>query len=73
MSSTDCVMNVQAVIVERAIGKPLMSGFHGFYSLGGIVGVAGTGVLLKLNASTLDSTLVAVVAMVIALLIADLA
>jgi MFS family permease len=70
LGSTDCVMNVQAVIVERASGKPLMSGFHGFYSLGGIVGAAGTSVLLTLNASALGSTLVAVVAMVIALLIA---
>jgi MFS family permease len=70
LGSTDCVMNVQAVIVERARGKPLMSGFHGFYSLGGIVGAAGTSVLLTLNASALGSTLVAVVAMVIALLIA---
>jgi MFS family permease len=70
LGSTDCVMNVQAVIVERAGGKPLMSGFHGFYSLGGIVGAAGTSVLLTLNASALGSTLVAVVAMVIALLIA---
>ena len=70
LGSTDCVMNVQAVIVERASGKPLMSGFHGFYSLGGIVGAAGTSVLLTLHASALGSTLVAVVAMVIALLIA---
>jgi len=70
LGSTDCVMNVQAVIVERASGKPLMSGFHGFYSLGGIVGAAGTSVLLTLNASALGSTFVAVIAMVIALLIA---
>jgi MFS family permease len=70
LGSTDCVINVQAVIVERDRGKPLMSGFHGFYSLGGIVGAAGTSVLLTLHASALGSALVAVVAMVIALLIA---
>jgi MFS family permease len=70
LGSTDCVVNVQAVIVERASGKPLMSGFHGFYSLGGIVGAAGTSVLLTLNASVLGTTLVAVIVMVIALLIA---
>jgi len=70
LGSTDCVMNVGAVIVERASGKPMMSGFHGFYSLGGIVGAAGTSVLLTLNVSALGSTLVAVVAIVIALLIA---
>jgi MFS family permease len=70
LGSTDCVVNVQAVIVERASGKPMMSGFHGFYSLGGIVGAAGTSALLTLNMSALASTLVAVVAIVIALLVA---
>jgi MFS family permease len=70
LGSTDCVMNVQAVIVERASDKPLMSGFHGFYSLGGIVGAAGTSVLLTAGASPLGSTLVAVAVMMIALLIA---
>ncbi|MCY0386593.1 MFS transporter [Robbsia sp. Bb-Pol-6] len=42
----DCTVNIQAVIVERASGKTMMSGFHGLYSLGGIVGAAGmTGLL----------------------------
>lgn len=35
---TDCAMNIQAVVVEKASDKPLMSGFHGFYSLGGMAG-----------------------------------
>jgi MFS family permease len=70
LGSTDCVMNVQAVIVERASGKPMMSGFHGFYSLGGIVGAAGTSALLTLNMSALGSTLVVVITIVIALLMA---
>jgi MFS family permease len=70
LGSTDCVMNVQAVIVERASGKPMMSGFHGFYSLGGIVGAAGTSALLTLNMSALASTLVVVVTIVAALLMA---
>ena len=42
LGSTDCVMNVQAVIVERASGKPMMSGFHGFYS-----GPAGIGFIAQ--------------------------
>jgi predicted MFS family arabinose efflux permease len=67
LGSTDCVVNVQAVIVERAGDKPMMSGFHGFFSLGGIVGAAGTSVLLTLNMSALASTLVAVATIVIAL------
>ena len=36
----DVAMNVQAVIVERASGKAMMSGFHGFFSIGGIAGAA---------------------------------
>jgi MFS family permease len=70
LGSTDCVMNVQAVIVERASGKPMMSGFHGFYSLGGIVGAAGTSALLTLNMSAFGGTLIVVVTIVIALLMA---
>jgi predicted MFS family arabinose efflux permease len=70
LGSTDCVVNVQAVIVERVSGKPLMSGFHGFFSLGGIVGAAGTSILLTSGASALDGMLVAVVTMLIALAIA---
>lgn len=35
---TDCAMNIQAIIVEKAAPKPMMSGFHGFYSVGGIAG-----------------------------------
>ena len=37
MGSLDCVVNIQAVIVERASGRPMMSGFHGLFSVGGIV------------------------------------
>lgn len=35
---TDCAMNIQAIIVEKTSGQPLMSGFHGMYSVGGIAG-----------------------------------
>lgn len=38
MGAVDCVMNLQAVVVERASGRPMMSGFHGLYSLGCILG-----------------------------------
>ena len=34
----DCLMNLQAVAVERRAGRPMMSGFHGLYSLGCILG-----------------------------------
>jgi predicted MFS family arabinose efflux permease len=70
VGSADCVMNVQAVIVDRASETPVMSGFHAFYSLGGIVGAAGVSLLLTLGASPLCSTLAAVVVMVAATMIA---
>lgn len=35
---TDCAMNIQAILVEKNENVPLMSGFHGMYSVGGIAG-----------------------------------
>ncbi|EMI7476652.1 MFS transporter [Morganella morganii] len=57
---TDCAMNIQAIIVEKAAPKPMMSGFHGFYSVGGIAGagamsgfmLAGMGALQAAGAVT---------------------
>jgi hypothetical protein len=59
--------NLQAVIVERASGKNMMSGFHGLFSLGGIVGAAGVSGLLGLGISPLGATLVVIVILLIAL------
>jgi MFS family permease len=38
--SLDVSMNTQAVTVERARGRPLMSGFHGCWSIGTLAGAA---------------------------------
>jgi predicted MFS family arabinose efflux permease len=47
VGTMDVVMNIQAVIVEKAAGRAMMSGFHGHYSVGGIAGAgAMTGLLL---------------------------
>lgn len=48
MGLNDVGMNMQAVIVERAYGRPIMSSFHAFFSLGGAAGaliVLGTALL----------------------------
>ncbi|GAB3614944.1 MFS transporter [Humibacter ginsengisoli] len=48
MGLNDVGMNLQAVVVERAYGKPIMSAFHAFFSLGGAAGalaVLGTAAL----------------------------
>ena len=47
LGSLDVAMNVQAVEVEQAAAEPLMSGFHGMYSLGGLIGAASGAALLS--------------------------
>lgn len=68
LGTVDSTVNLQAVIVERASGKTMMSGFHGLFSLGGIVGAAGVSALLGLGVSPLGATLVVVVMLIVALL-----
>ncbi len=67
LGSLDCAINIQAVIVERASGRAMMSGFHGLFSVGGIAGAGGVSALLSLDASPLTTTL-GVVAVIAALL-----
>lgn len=45
IGALDVSMNVQATEIEAARGKPTMSSFHGFYSLGALIG-AGLGSLV---------------------------
>lgn len=45
----DVAMNADASELERAQGRPLMSGFHGMFSLGGMVGAGLGGLLIKLQ------------------------
>lgn len=64
-----CAGNIQAVLVERAHGRPMMSGFHGLFSLGGVAGAGSMIALLSvLNASLWQATS-AVAAVVLALLV----
>jgi MFS family permease len=61
MGALGCVTNIQAIIVERASGKTMMSGFHGLFSCGGIIGAAGVSALLSVGVwPWLTMTLVAV-------------
>src|SRR5262245_36685834 len=46
VGAIDVAVNIQAVIVEKASGRALMSGFHGFFSIGGIAGAASMSGLL---------------------------
>ncbi|MFF7709711.1 MFS transporter [Pseudomonas sp. NPDC007930] len=68
MGLLDCAMNIQSVLVEKASDRPLMSGFHGLFSVGGIAGAAGMTGLLSLGLEALPATL-CVVALTVALLL----
>jgi predicted MFS family arabinose efflux permease len=57
IGSMDCVINMQAIIVERERGRPMMSGFHALYSLGGGAGAAAVSGLVAIGAPVLTSAL----------------
>ena len=42
----DVAMNAQAVAVEKRYSRPIMSAFHGFFSIGGLLGATLGGVVL---------------------------
>lgn len=65
---TDCAMNVQAIIVEKAANKPIMSGFHGFYSVGGIAGAGAMSALMSLGFSPLWASSLLAASMILMLL-----
>jgi MFS family permease len=52
MGAVDIAMNAQAVLVERTTGRSLMSGFHGMYSAGGLVGAGCISAVLWLGLSS---------------------
>jgi MFS family permease len=54
---TDCAMNIQAILVEKASPAPLMSGFHGMYSFGGIAGAGLMTLLLTLGINVIVATM----------------
>ncbi|URN99786.1 MFS transporter [Leclercia adecarboxylata] len=64
---TDCAMNIQAIIVERDAPAPVMSGFHGMYSVGGIAGAGAMTLLLTLGASALVACLMIILSVILML------
>lgn len=66
---TDCAMNIQAILVEKQAEKPVMSGFHGMYSVGGIAGAGFMTLLLAMGFSVLTGCLLAVAAVIIMTLV----
>lgn len=65
----DCAMNVQAIIVEKNARKPLMSGFHGMYSVGGIAGAGLMTGFLALGMNIIVATFIMLLTVVFLFLI----
>lgn len=68
VGSADCVVNMQAVEVEAASKSKLMSGFHGLFSLGALVGAGGIALAMQADLSPTLALSAASAAVVILLL-----
>ncbi|CCD93412.1 putative transport protein (permease) [Bradyrhizobium sp. ORS 375] len=70
LGSLDVAVNIQAIEVERLSDRPLMSGFHAQFSIGGFAGSGVMTALLAFDMTPLLGTIIcsalAVVAMIIA-------
>jgi MFS family permease len=59
LGSLDVAMNLHAVEVERALSRPLMSGFHGLFSIGGFAGAGFMTLMLSSHVSPFHSVIIA--------------
>ena len=65
----DVAMNAQAALVEQRYARPIMSSFHGLWSIGGLVGAALGGLVATQGCAVAHHLLgVAIVATIIAVL-----
>jgi sugar phosphate permease len=63
-------MNIHAVEVEHAAGRPLMSGFHAQFSIGGFAGSALMTLLLSMQTGAFGGTLICAALMLVAMVVA---
>jgi hypothetical protein len=54
----DVAMNAHGVLVERKLGRPVMSSYHGMWSLGGLLGAGLAAALLPVMPPFVQATLV---------------
>ncbi|MBA1194725.1 MAG: hypothetical protein K0S77_1575 [Pseudomonas sp.] len=70
VGAIDVAANIHGMAVQDAAGVPLMSGFHGLYSVGGLVGASSMAGLIAsgvgLGASTLSAAAVVLVCLAVA-------
>jgi predicted MFS family arabinose efflux permease len=57
LGTIDVAMNVHAAEIEKARGRPLMSGFHAMWSVGGVLGAGGVTLLLSQGVSPVTGAL----------------
>jgi predicted MFS family arabinose efflux permease len=70
LGSLDVAMNLHAVDVERTSEKPLMSGFHALFSIGGFLGSGFVTALLSRGVSPGSSTILGSAILVVLILLA---
>ena len=58
LGTMDVTMNIQSVIVEKSAGRPMLSGFHACYSMGGIAGAGLMSLFLNCRLTPLVSVLI---------------
>ncbi len=67
IGSIDVAMNAHAVQVQNLYGRPIMSSLHGLYSVGGLLGALGLGLLIKAGLEPIPAAVgIAVLLVVIA-------
>ena len=67
LGSLDVAMNIHAVDVERAANRPLMSGFHALFSVGGFAGATLMTLLLSFHLGAFASSLLCSVLLTLAI------
>ncbi|MFT4055436.1 MAG: MFS transporter [Novosphingobium sp.] len=70
LGSLDVAMNIHAVDVERDATKPLMSGFHALFSIGGFAGAAMMTLLLSIGTGPFYGGVIGSVLMLVAIIAA---
>lgn len=69
LGSLDVAMNIHAIEVERAADRPMMSGFHAFFSVGGFSGAALITALLSQTFTLFSAAVVCSALLVMALVV----
>lgn len=70
LGSLDVAVNIHAIEVERAFDRPLMSGFHALFSIGGFAGAGLMTLFLSAGVTTLQATLACSALMLVAMVAA---